>query len=160
VTNSVVGISREILSPWSPAFRPQLGIAADEGQRFERERERLPGDFSVPFPVAAGFSAEQMLTSSRAKPFGGSRLRLETISEKGGAAVASVTAPPDPLVTPPGSGTITLQIRHDRVYEPYGLSGATRSATDAVVWLDREWAPRQSCGRCRCDRARHVSDPA
>jgi hypothetical protein len=38
------------------------------------------------------FSAEQMLSSSRSKPFGGSCLPLETIREKGGAAVASVMA--------------------------------------------------------------------
>jgi hypothetical protein len=40
-------------------------------------------------PAAAEFSAEQMLRFPTAKPFGGSRLSLETISEKSGPAVAS-----------------------------------------------------------------------
>jgi hypothetical protein len=41
-------------------------------------------------------SAEQMHRSSRGRPFGGSRLPLKAIREKGEAAVASVTRPPIP----------------------------------------------------------------
>jgi hypothetical protein len=47
-----------------------------------------------------------MLSSSRAKPFGGSRLPLETIVQKGGAAVASVTAIRIRYSRLPGRGTI------------------------------------------------------
>jgi hypothetical protein len=76
----------------SGVFAP-LTIAADKGERFERVRERLPVISPCPSPFAA-FLAEQMLTSSRARPFGGSGLPLKIISAKGGASVASVTAPP------------------------------------------------------------------
>src|SRR6266536_322945 len=40
--NSVVPISREILNRRLPTFRPQVGIAADSREPFERVRERLP----------------------------------------------------------------------------------------------------------------------
>jgi hypothetical protein len=68
-----------------------------------------------------GSSAEQMPCLSSAKPLGGSRLPLETIGEKVERPSPAYGAPPDPLVTPPEeSGTIPLQIRDDRIYEPYG----------------------------------------
>jgi hypothetical protein len=44
-----------------------------------------------------------MLSSARAKPFGGSRLPLETIREKGEAVRRQRDGPPDPLVTPPAA---------------------------------------------------------
>jgi hypothetical protein len=50
-----------------------------------------------------------------------SRLPLETIREKAGAArrhMISATRPAGHAS--PGSGTIPLQILHDRIYEPYG----------------------------------------
>jgi hypothetical protein len=62
-----------------------------------------------------------MLSSSRAKPLAGSRLRLETTREKGGAAVASATASTRSARRAPcSSGTIPLQIRTAEFTNPTG----------------------------------------
>jgi hypothetical protein len=82
--NSVVADFQGNPEPLSSGFRPQGCIGTDSEERFERLRERLPvisqslrvaddGEGS-PFPSLLRFSAEQMLSSSTAKPLGGSRL--------------------------------------------------------------------------------------
>jgi hypothetical protein len=74
---------------------------------------------------AAGFSAEQVRSSSRPKPVGGSRLPLETSRRRVERAVASVTAATRSAShASRESGAFSLQMRRDRIYEPYaGLFG-------------------------------------
>src|SRR6266536_1812998 len=91
-----------------------------------------------------------MLSPSRATAVRRSRLPLETIREKGGSALASVTArPPDRLVMPPGSNTIPLQIRHDRICEPYACD---RRASRRRAGYDPGRVPARAHWSLRSDR--------
>jgi hypothetical protein len=119
--NSVAVICREIRNPRPPAFRPQLGKAADDGVRVEPVRERLPVISRSPLAgrlrqeLAFAVAAEVLGRCSARR--GGevvrrSRLPLETITEKGGAAVASATASiRSTRHASWSSGTTPLQIR-------------------------------------------------
>jgi hypothetical protein len=53
------------------------------------------------------------------KPFGGPRLLLETIRERGEVAIAGATTRPDRQPCLPASTTIPLQIERGRIYEPH-----------------------------------------
>jgi hypothetical protein len=90
----------------------------------------------------------------RRKPFGGSRLPLETIRETGGAAVVR-RRPPDPPVTPPGLRHDSPANRHDRIYEPYAPAGLHQCsmAVSAVVLFSGNGRPPGGPVRRRC-RAR------
>src|SRR6266540_4150972 len=76
-------------------------------------------------PVAAEVLGRADAQLATAKSFGGSRLPLEAIRDKDGRSSPAWQQAPEPLVTPPGRGKIPLQIRHARIYEPYGLRRAS-----------------------------------
>ena len=124
---------------------------ADNGGRFERVHEPPPVTSqrlwmaddckSSAVPPLPRFAAGQMLSSSRGvMPFGGPRLLLETIRERGESAIAGPTTRPDRQPSLPASSTIPLQIGDGRIYEPYGVGGGEvlRASFEAIIPRGRD----------------------
>ncbi len=110
-------ISTEILNP---CLRSQFWHSSGLRERDSRLRS----------------SAAQMLSSSGAKPAGGSRLRSRP-QEQGKGIVSGALRSPDPLVTPPGSGTIPCKSPRPNLRT---LRRARLGQSCVIQYRDRETA--------------------
>jgi len=73
-----------------------------------------------------------MLGSSRAKPLA-DLVRFEAIKKDEAAVARPDGGHPVGSKRLPGSGTIPLQIRRDRIYEPYGVQEWVQSSVARVT---------------------------